>query len=130
MLGSSASLRRQFAASPENVREARRAVAGFLDGTAVVEEQRAAILLSVSEAVTNAVVHAYRNGVGGEVAVAAYPDEGYVVIVVRDYGLGMCPNPESPGLGVGLSIIAASCERLEVRHRRPGTELEMRFRLD
>jgi anti-sigma regulatory factor (Ser/Thr protein kinase) len=130
MLGVTERIRCEFVASPENVREARHAVAEFLDERPVGAERRGEVLLAVSEAVTNAVVHAYREGPQGEVEVQAWRRDAELVVSVRDYGLGMSPNPDSPGLGVGLAIIAASCARLEVRHRRPGTELEMRFRLD
>jgi two-component sensor histidine kinase len=51
-----------------------------------------------------------------------------LVVVVRDYGVGMSPNPDSPGSGLGLSVIGAVAA--EVNIERPedgGTRLRMRF---
>ncbi|HEX2102068.1 MAG TPA: ATP-binding protein [Solirubrobacteraceae bacterium] len=54
----------------------------------------------------------------------------FAEVVVRDDGIGMSPRGDSPGVGLGLSLI----ERLadETGHRRPsegaGFELWMRFR--
>jgi serine/threonine-protein kinase RsbW len=87
------------------------------------------IALAVSEAVSNVVMHAYRDGGGGSVRVVAcvYPDD--LVVVVRDYGCGMRPNPASPGAGLGLSIIGATASAMNVE--RPddgGTRIRLQFR--
>ena len=37
-----------------------------------------------------------------------------LVVVVRDYGLAMQPNPESPGLGLGLSLIGSMAEEMNL----------------
>jgi hypothetical protein len=43
----------------------------------------------------------------------------------------MRPRVDSPGLGLGLALIAAVCEQMEVldRRERPGVALRMHFRL-
>jgi anti-sigma regulatory factor (Ser/Thr protein kinase) len=114
-------------ATPDVVPQIRRRIARFAAQHG--NGAQADIALAVSEAVTNAVQHAYRDGASGQVRVVAcqYPDE--LVVVVRDYGCGMRPNPHSPGAGLGLSIIGAAASEMNVE--RPddgGTRIRLRFR--
>jgi anti-sigma regulatory factor (Ser/Thr protein kinase) len=117
----------RVAATPNVVPQIRRRITRFAarnDNGAQAE-----IALAVSEAVTNAVQHAYRDGASGEVGVVAcqYPDE--LVVVVRDYGCGMRPNPNSPGAGLGLAIIGAAASEMNVeRPEDGGTRIRLRFR--
>jgi two-component sensor histidine kinase len=48
-------------------------------------------------------------------------------VVVTDEGVGMAPRADSPGLGMGLSIIANVCDGLEIEQRDDGTRVHMRF---
>jgi serine/threonine-protein kinase RsbW len=88
------------------------------------------VALAVSEAVSNVVLHAYRDGSPGSLRVVACARATELVVVVRDYGCGMRPHPESPGAGLGLSIIGASTSHMDVE--RPddggGTRIRLRFR--
>jgi anti-sigma regulatory factor (Ser/Thr protein kinase) len=88
------------------------------------------VALAVSEAVSNVVLHAYRDGEPGELRVVACARATELVVVVRDYGCGMRPHPESPGAGLGLSIIGAAASHMDVE--RPddggGTRIRLRFR--
>jgi anti-sigma regulatory factor (Ser/Thr protein kinase) len=91
----------------------------------------AAVAQCVSEAVTNVVVHAYRDAdQPGHVEIEASKPDGYLCVYVRDRGQGMTPRLDSPGLGLGLPVIADCATSIEVR-RPPagGTELVMRFDL-
>jgi serine/threonine-protein kinase RsbW/stage II sporulation protein AB (anti-sigma F factor) len=86
------------------------------------------VALAVTEAATNAVVHAYRHGARGAMRVVACAEPTGLVVVVRDYGCGMSPNPESPGAGLGLSVIGALAAEMNVE--RPddgGTRIRIRF---
>jgi two-component sensor histidine kinase len=56
----------------------------------------------VSEAVTNVVLHAYRDGESGRVRVQASLQDTLLTLVVADDGVGMMANPDSPGLAAGL----------------------------
>ena len=87
--------------------------------------------MAVSEAVTNAVVHAYVGAERpGEVRVLAVVTEDEVVITVSDDGCGMVPRLDSPGLGVGLPFIAHTADALDIDHSDGGgTKLRMTFRL-
>jgi anti-sigma regulatory factor (Ser/Thr protein kinase) len=88
------------------------------------------VRLAVSEAVTNAVVHAYPDG-GGEVHLTATVLLGKLLVVVEDDGQGMVPGYVSPGLGFGLPLIAALADGCTlVRPSGGGVQLEMRFELE
>jgi serine/threonine-protein kinase RsbW/stage II sporulation protein AB (anti-sigma F factor) len=92
-----------------------------------------AIALCVSEAVTNAVVHAYRNSARrGRVKLEAYEDdEGCLWFHVRDSGDGLSPRPDSPGLGLGLPIISQTATGMALRTpEEGGTEIVMQFHAD
>lgn len=88
------------------------------------------VLIAVSEAVTNAVVHAFRGLVDrGTVMVVATVYTERIEVRVTDDGSGMAPRDDSPGLGLGLPLIRHLADQFD--HRRPacglGTELWMRF---
>jgi serine/threonine-protein kinase RsbW/stage II sporulation protein AB (anti-sigma F factor) len=114
-------------ATPAAVPGVRRAVVDFaeLHGVGVPPD----VALAVSEAVTNSVLHAYRDGDSGDVRVVACAEPERLVVVVRDYGCGMMPHPNSPGLGLGLSVIGRLTTELNIE--RPdhggGTRLRMCF---
>jgi len=96
---------------------------------AVDGERRQAIALAVSEAATNAVLHAYVGGASGPVAVEAVLIARDVVVTVADAGSGMRPRTDSPGLGVGLSVLSQVCDEVEVADARGGgTQVCMTFR--
>jgi anti-sigma regulatory factor (Ser/Thr protein kinase) len=87
-----------------------------------------ALALALTEAVTNVVVHAYRDGERGDVRVVACAEPARLVVVVRDYGCGMRPRHDSPGLGVGLSLIGHLASHFDVEAPDgDGTRLRMHF---
>jgi serine/threonine-protein kinase RsbW len=90
-----------------------------------------AVELAVTEAVTNVVVHAYRDAGPaddpGRVRVALTIEDAAALVVVSDEGAGMAPRADSPGLGMGLSLIAGVCDELEIEQRHDGTRIHMRF---
>jgi anti-sigma regulatory factor (Ser/Thr protein kinase) len=99
-------------AEPQSVSVARRAVLEALRGIAV---DRDAIGVVVSEAVTNAVLHAYRHVEHpGEVHVSARSDEDGVEVSVTDDGLGLRPRHDSPGVGLGMPLIADLADRVVI----------------
>ena len=89
--------------------------------------------LAVSEAATNVVLHAYREAgmAGGLIHVkAACHEQRFLHVCVRDDGIGMSPRPDSPGLGLGISLMAHEADGLEIRVCDDGgTEVQLRFAL-
>ena len=124
-------LRRSLPAVPASVPALRGAVAEFVTAAGVREPQLAAVKLAVSEAVTNAVMHAYVDAdEPGEVHVVTYVRGATVHVTVSDDGVGMMPRLDSPGLGVGLPFIADTADTLDIDSTEGGgTQLRMSFRM-
>ena len=119
-------------ASAESVTQLRQAVVDFAYEHGVPEPCLSDIRLAVSEALSNAVVHAFRGRTDGTVIASVTTDASeWIEVRVTDDGSGMAPRDDSPGLGLGLPLIRYLTDQFE--HRRPpgsiGTELWMRFRL-
>ena len=87
-----------------------------------------AVRLAVSEAATNAVVHAYRDA-AGDLAVRASATDAELLVVVSDTGIGLGPRPDSPGLGLGMPLIASVTSRFRIVSGEAGTEVHMTFPL-
>ena len=106
-------------------------MAAFAAGEGADPDTLAAISLCVSEAVTNAVVHAYRDqDEPGGIEIEAHRPNGYLCLYVRDQGCGLTPRLNSPGLGLGLPLISETATAVEVRDGATGgTEIVMRFEL-
>jgi anti-sigma regulatory factor (Ser/Thr protein kinase) len=112
-------------ARPENVAVVRHALGGFGDALDVPDQALADIKLAVTEACTNVVVHAYPDG-EGPLGIAAWARDDRLTVVVHDEGRGMLPRPDSPGLGLGLPLIATLADSLELG-TGPGERTEVRM---
>ncbi|MEY2514370.1 MAG: serine/threonine-protein kinase RsbW [bacterium] len=126
------SLTRSLPAVPSTVTALRGDVAAFVTAAGLGEPLLSGVKLAVSEAVTNAVMHAYIGAEEpGEVRLLARVDAERVHVTVSDDGCGMLPRLDSPGLGVGLPFIAHAAESLDIGHSAAGgTELRMSFLVD
>jgi serine/threonine-protein kinase RsbW len=114
-------------ARPENVAVVRHALGGFGDAFDISDQALADIKLAVTEACTNVVVHAYPDG-EGPLGVSAWMHDQRLTVVVHDEGRGMLPRPDSPGLGLGLPLIATLAESLELgTGAQERTEVRMTF---
>ena len=124
-------LRRALPAVPSSVTTMRADVAAFVSAAGIGEPLLTSVKLAVSEAVTNAVMHAYLGAdQPGEVRLDARVDDGHVLVTVADDGCGMTPRLDSPGLGVGLPFIADTTDTLDIElSDGGGTQLRMVFRI-
>ena len=100
-----------------------------LDDHSLDAGKRREILVAVTEACSNVVVHAYRAGAAGSLDVAVQIADGRIVVIVRDNGGGIRPRADSPGLGQGLSVIATLADTVQLRDLGPGAEVRMTFNL-
>jgi serine/threonine-protein kinase RsbW len=117
-------------ARAENVAVVRHAFGGLGDAIEVDGQRLSDIKLAVSEACTNVVVHAYGEDEGPMQVEANLDHNDELVVVVRDEGRGITPRTDSPGLGLGLPLIASLTESLELgRDPEHRTEVRMTFRL-
>jgi len=120
-------LQRTYAAKPESVGALRTALVSFVRGCGLGERTVEAVALAASEAATNVVMHAYSETAGNiEVTAALAGDELWVI--VTDAGSGLQPHRDSPGLGLGLAIIARVADGVDlVKPATGGLEVRMRF---
>ena len=122
-------LRATFPGTPVGVGTIRQRVADIARECGLDERRVDDVRLATSEAASNAVVHAYRDGREGEIRVSAEIVGEELVVVIADDGPGMVPRTDSPGLGLGLPVITTVSDRMEVVSENGGTELHMAFRL-
>jgi anti-sigma regulatory factor (Ser/Thr protein kinase) len=86
------------------------------------------LALAVTEALSNVVLHAYRGTpAGGAVRVAMERREARLHVAVHDEGVGLVPRTDSPGLGLGLGLMAQSADAFDVRTRPAGRGVEVRL---
>ncbi len=125
-----------FSATSENVAFARNAVAAFCVCLDPTVDQLSDLKTAVSEAVTNAVVHAYPQG-GGMVTVKTVIDGETVHITVSDDGVGIADIEQAmqpffttrlddERSGMGFTVMESFCDSLTVTNKSPsGTVVNM-----
>jgi len=129
------SARLQVPGTPASIGVVRRALAAVAERAGASRATIANVRLAVSEATTNAVRHAYDDGgAPGDVMACARverPDgeDASLVVTVSDHGGGVRPRPDSPGLGLGLPLMAQVTTALDVANRGDGATVCMRFAL-
>lgn len=120
-------IRLTLAARPENVAVVRHVLGALSEALdlppAVTEDVR----LAVTEACTNVVRHAYCDA-GGSIDVVVRPQRRALDVIVADSGRGIEPSPDTSGPGLGLPLIAALADSLEIeRSAGAGSRLTMSF---
>ena len=117
-------------AEPESVGTLRRELAGALEPLDLGPDRLADIALVVSEALTNAAMHAYISMTPGSMTLVAAVSDGSLRVTVTDEGRGMVPRTDSPGLGLGLGVMSRVAGALEISSPGgQGTEVSLRFPL-
>jgi anti-sigma regulatory factor (Ser/Thr protein kinase) len=112
--------------TPLGVRMLRHEVSVIATNCGMDEAGVADVQLAVTEAATNAVMHGYAEATG-ELTLSAVVQDGELAIVIGDTGRGFDERRESPGLGVGLSVIAIVADRMRIIATPAGTEIHMAF---
>lgn len=122
-------LNESYPATRRSIPLIRHRIAEMAEALGATSEQLDAVRLAVSEAVTNVVVHAYRDA-PGEVRVTVRPLEDELWVLIADDGCGCQTPARTPGLGWGLAVITDSCDEFTLVDRSDGgTEARMRFRI-
>ena len=118
-------------AVPESVGRLRRAVAEFARTQGANDEVVNSVQLASSEAMSNAVMHAFVDQPApGTLTICAAREGDAICVVVRDDGSGMKPRPDSPGLGIGLPLMTGTTQALNFSEvPEGGTKVTMRFAL-
>jgi serine/threonine-protein kinase RsbW len=123
------SLARAFPAVAASLRVIRREIADYAEGEGASPDVVAAAVLATNEAAANAIVHAYGGGDSSEeLRIEASAADGLLRVIVRDTGPGFRPHRRTPGIGLGLALIAQLADDFELREGA-GLEVAMAFRL-
>jgi len=118
-------MRLEFDARPENESFARVAVSAFTVPLNPTMDVLSDLRTAVSEAVTNAIVHAYNEKGGVIVLDAALRQDGILMISVRDFGCGIADidramqpffttQPEKERSGMGFSVMQSFMDDVQV----------------
>lgn len=120
-----------FDATESSPADGRRAIREFAASAGATARALGAIAVCVTEAMNNVVVHAYRHDDrSGRIELEAELDGDWLWVRVRDQGHGLEPRLDSPGLGLGLPLIAQLCASSTIiTPEQGGTEVTMRFDL-
>src|SRR3954451_2936773 len=102
-------------ARPENVSVIRHVLGAFAEALRLPDELVEDLRLAVTEACANVVRHAYPGDVAGPVEVSIFPTEEGVNVVVADHGRGIGASSDTTGPGLGLPLIAAIADEVELQ---------------
>ena len=130
----------EFPSHSSNEGFARAAVSAFASQLDPTLEELGDLRTAVSEAVTNAIVHAYPDTIGRVMLRLRIPEENTLEITVRDWGRGiedvekaMKPLYTTGGeerSGMGFTIMSSFTDKLRVRSRLgKGTTVVMKRRI-
>ena len=130
----------EFISKSINEGFARMTVVGFITSLDPTIEELADIKTAVSEAVTNAIVHAYDDEVG-KVVIKAHIIDRVITIQVKDYGKGIedvskaieplyTSKPDLERSGMGFTVMESFMDKVSVRSKvGKGTTIIMRKKL-
>ncbi len=134
-------VRCKFSAISENESFARSLSVNFASQASPTITQLADIKCAVSEAVTNCIVHAYPNGNGiVEMTMKRY-DDGNIVIIIKDNGVGIpdvktaleplyTTDTTGERSGMGFSIMESMTDKLKVQSKvGVGTKITMKIKV-
>jgi serine/threonine-protein kinase RsbW/stage II sporulation protein AB (anti-sigma F factor) len=120
-------LSRDYSAVADSVPLARSALVALARSAGADDGQLEAVRLAVSEALTNAVIHAYPES-AGRIHVVAWAASGELIVEIADDGLGFQTHTDTPGLGMGLGLISQLTDDFTIRQPHSGgTEVRMHF---
>ena len=118
-------IQRRVPACADRLSVLRQAVAAFaVDECANAAEIHDQLVLAVSEACTNVILHAYPDRTG-EIALRAWVDRRYLRVEIRDEGVGIDTPSPNKGLGLGLQLMRTTAQaRVD---SGAGTTVQLRF---
>lgn len=125
---------------PENEKIARQIVAAMIVDLDPTVEEICDIKTSVSEAVTNSIIHGYENK-DGTIYIDVTVDQNDVNIIIKDYGVGIedverareplyTSQPELERSGMGFTVMESFMDFVDViSEKGVGTKVIMRKKI-
>jgi serine/threonine-protein kinase RsbW len=111
--------RRAPAYPPTVVGTLRRELVRYAESAGAGDDTCHALALAVSEALTNVVQHAYVGHEPGAIVVdARLESDDRLIVRVCDEGVGLVPRADSPGLGLGLGLMAQMADEFSISNRQ------------
>lgn len=115
----------KFPSLSENERFSRLVVSGFASQLDPQVDEISDIKTAVSEAVTNSIVHAYKNEIGKIELIARIYEDNVIYIKIKDYGCGIpdikkameplfTTSPEEERAGLGFAVMESFMDKLKV----------------
>ncbi len=102
-------------ARPENVSVIRHVLGAFAEALRLPDDLVEDLRLAVTEACTNVVRHAYPPEHTGPVEISILPLEEHVTVIVSDHGRGIGTSSDTTGPGLGLPLIAAIADVVDLQ---------------
>ena len=118
------------AAAPASVSVVRHRLDALLGSHELATHRASDIRLAVTEACTNAIVHAYPDANHGDVLITAETTTHELAVTVRDYGAGIPSDTPSNGLGIGVQLIHSLADTVTITNSNPGLAVRMTFQLE
>ena len=134
-------MKTQFLSLSENEAFSRMVIMAFISRTDISAEDMADIKTMVSEAVTNCIVHAYKNGEGKITMEAKLYEDMELVIKIKDFGCGIADAKKAmepfyttdalgERCGMGFCIMKSFSDKFSVKTAlQRGTTVTMRKKL-
>lgn len=117
----------RFPADAQEVAPVRHQLREWLQDSGLGEDEASDLVLAVSEAVNNAVEHAYPGPARGSVEVRArIGDDGAVSVDIRDHGQWRVPPPALTMRGRGFLLMRESVDEVEIDRSASGTTVRLR----
>lgn len=133
----------EFLNRSENESFARIAVSAFVAPLDPTVEELTEIKTAVSEAVSNSIIHAYKEGEEGLIVVECmWDDDGRVIMMISDQGVGIeditlareplyTTKPNEERSGMGFTVMESFMDKLDVESKlNEGTKVTMIKNLD
>ena len=121
----------ELESDPNNLITVEEFVNYFAKDLGIDEEKMNGLMLSVTEATTNAIIHANKSDVNKKVLIDVYVKDGILTVVVKDEGRGFdpskVPDPTAPenllkDSGRGVYLMRVYMDELKYNITPTGTE--------
>lgn len=127
----------EFLSKSQNESFARVAVAAFASQLDPTIEEITDVKTAVSEAVTNAIIHGYKDDKQGIVEIKSELNKNEITIVIIDYGCGIenieqareplyTSRPDLERSGMGFTVMETFMDNVEIESSNSGTRIRMK----